>query len=269
VKLIGFWDTKDGGDVTDWLDAGHTREQLESLIHETPEWTSPADRGSASVQLPIDTEIDDEALLNEVAAWSPLEYDKRRDEVAKKLGIRVRALDAEIKQRQAKLSEGDVPPLFDHWQVEPWPESVHGEALVLAIKRRIQSHVVLSDAAALVVGLWIIMTWAHEDAAVHSPILVATSAEPNSGKSTLLGVCQFLVLRPLPCVEISEATLFRSIALWSPTLLIDEGDVILVHNEALRAVMNSGWTRGQGVLRCVGDDHVPQLFSTFAPKRWA
>jgi putative DNA primase/helicase len=49
VKLIGFCDTKDGGDVTDWLDAGHTREQLASLIHETAEWSPSTDRLSASV----------------------------------------------------------------------------------------------------------------------------------------------------------------------------------------------------------------------------
>jgi hypothetical protein len=39
---------------------------------------------------------------------------------------------------------------------------------------------------------------------------------------------------------------------------------MLVDNEPLRAVINSGWTRGSGVLRCDGDD--PRLFSTFCPK---
>ena len=31
-------------------------------------------------------------------------------------------------------------------------------------------------------------------------------------------------------------------------------------------MINSGHTRGQGVLRCIGDDKVPELFPTFAPK---
>jgi hypothetical protein len=39
---------------------------------------------------------------------------------------------------------------------------------------------------------------------------------------------------------------------------------MLVDNEPLRAIINSGWTRGSGVLRCDGDD--PRLFSTFCPK---
>ncbi len=43
-------------------------------------------------------------------------------------------------------------------------------------------------------------------------------------------------------------------------------DVILVDNEPLRSVINCGWTRGSGVLRCVGDSNTPHLFPTFCPK---
>jgi hypothetical protein len=51
--------------------------------------------------------------------------------------------------------------------------------------RRLQRHVVLTPDQALTVALWIIMAWAHAGAAIYSPILMATSAEANSGKSTL------------------------------------------------------------------------------------
>jgi Protein of unknown function (DUF3631) len=34
----------------------------------------------------------------------------------------------------------------------------------------------------------------------------------------------------------------------------------------LRAVFNSGWTRGAVVLRCIGDDKVPHAFPTFCPR---
>lgn len=103
-------------------------------------------------------------------------------------------------------------------------------------------------------------------AAVHSPILLVTSPEANSGKTQLLSVVGFLVPRALLCVEISEATLFRSIELWQPTIIVDEADVILINNEPLRAVVNSGWTRGASVPRCIGDEHVPHAFRTFCPK---
>jgi hypothetical protein len=38
------------------------------------------------------------------------------------------------------------------------------------------------------------------------------------------------------------------------------------NKSALKEVINSGHTRGQGVLRCIGEDRVPEVFSTFAPK---
>jgi hypothetical protein len=70
----------------------------------------------------------------------------------------------------------------------------------------------------------------------------------------------------LACVGITAAVLYRSIELWAPTLTVDEADAIFVHNEDLRAVYNSGWTRGTGVVRCGGDEQQPRFFSTFCPK---
>ena len=79
----------------------------------------------------------------------------------------------------------------------------------------------------------------HDAAALHSPILLVTSAEANSGKTQLLSLIGFLVPRALVCVEISEATLFRGIEKWLPTIIVDEADVILINNEPLRSVVNS------------------------------
>jgi hypothetical protein len=95
---------------------------------------------------------------------------------------------------------------------------------------------------------------------------MVTSPQPNSGKSTLLGVLGFLTPRSLLCVGLNEAVLFRSIDYWTPCLITDEADTVFADNEPLRAVYNSGWTRGSGVPRCIGDDHVPKLFATFCPK---
>jgi hypothetical protein len=114
--------------------------------------------------------------------------------------------------------------------------------------------------------LWDLQAWAHEAAAVHSPILLFTSAEAGSGKTTGVELNKFLVPRGLSTVGISEAALFRAIEMYEPTIAVDEADTILVENEALRAVINSGWTRGSGVLRCVGESNTPHLFPTFSPK---
>jgi hypothetical protein len=57
------------------------------------------------------------------------------------------------------------------------------------------------------------------------------------------------------------------VELWSPTLGIDEADAFLKDNEEARGLINSGLYReGAFVIRCVGDDHTPTKFSTWAPK---
>ena len=87
------------------------------------------------------------------------------------MGIRRGALDEEVKARRAeRRAQSGPPPLFGHWEVEPWPEEVDTDALLLSLKRRMQRHVILSNEAATVVALWVLFAWAHDTAAVHSPI---------------------------------------------------------------------------------------------------
>jgi putative DNA primase/helicase len=206
-------------------------------------------------------------IIDELARLNRLDYEKQRMEAAKQQGIRSSALDDAVERRRSELAVEHRPaPLFDHWVVEPWPNPVDGGALMLAITGRIDRHVVLGKHKEIAVALWTMMAWVHQEVAIHSPILLATSAEPNSGKTTLVNLVGFMVPRGLSSVGISEAALFRSIELHEPTLIVDEADVALVENEPLRAVFNSGWTRGSGVLRCVGDDNTPHLFPTFCPK---
>ena len=124
----------------------------------------------------------------------------------------------------------------------------------------------MSHDQALAVALWVMLTWVHEAAAVHSPLLLVTSAEPNSGKSTLIGVIGFLARRSLLSVSIRGPALFRSIEKWQPTFAIDEADTVLLNNDDLKEVVNSGWTRGQSVIRCDPETNEPRPYSTFAPK---
>ena len=49
-------------------------------------------------------------------------------------------------------------------------------------------------------------------------------------------------------------------------MIVTEADKIWHDNEPLRAAFNSGYTRGAGVLRCVGEDNTPHVFPTFCPR---
>jgi putative DNA primase/helicase len=226
--------------------------------------------GAVMTNAELDEQVetkDAEAEIEALAGLREVAYQKKRKQAAADLQMQVGTLDKLVAKHRAKLeAEADAQPLYPHWVVEPWDESVEGSILLLAITERIRQHVILTQDQATVVALWIMLTWVHEQAAVHSPILLATSAEANSGKSTLLGLLGFLVRQALVSVSISGPALFRSIEKWGPTFVIDEADKSIVNNDDLREVVNSGWTRGQSVIRCDPETHDPRPYSTFCPK---
>jgi hypothetical protein len=216
----------------------------------------------------------EQADLERLAALDTFEYAQVRKKSAAALNMTVGWLDRAVKEFRERSASEQAPPgrqaspalLYPHWEVEPADSPVDGAALLNALTECIRRHVVLTKDQTTVVALWIMLTWVHEQAAVHSPILLATSAEANSGKSTLLGLIGFLVRRSLVSVTISGPALFRSIEKWSPTFVLDEADTSLVNNEDLKEVINSGWTRGQSVVRCDPETNDPRAYRTFCPK---
>ena len=254
------------GDIVDWAKGG-SREALDQLIEQASDWqpTISDDATKVSVEK-AKAKVKEDALLDALRRTPRgVEYDRLRKEAAKELNVSRSAIDDEIASRR---DDEVASPLLGHWNVEPWPEPAEGDSLLRDIIRRIHRHVVCAHDAALAVALWIMFSWVHDTVATHSPILAVTSAEPESGKSTTLGLLSFLTPRCISSVAISEAALYRAIKLWQPSFAIDEFDTVLASDDAsgLRAVINSGHVRGQGVIRCVGDDKTPELFPTFTPK---
>ncbi len=258
------------GDVIDWAAAGGTREAFDQLVDQALDW-QPFTIGDAAATfrstLKAEATARENELLGALVNMRPgIEFARQRKRTAKELGVSSSAIDAELESRRGP--EKEAAPLHGHWIVEPWPEPVDGGSLLRDIIRCIWRHVVCQDTDALTIALWIMLAWIHDEVATHSPVLNITSAEPRSGKSTTLGLVSFLVPKCISSVEISEAALYRSIKLWQPSFVIDEFDSVLSSDDkaALRSIINSGHTRGQGVVRCVGDDQTPELFSTFCPK---
>jgi putative DNA primase/helicase len=112
-------------------------------------------------------------------------------------------------------------------------------------------------------ALWIIHTYLLDVTDI-TPRLGIMSPEKGCGKSTLLKLLKSLVYRPLLAANVSAPGVFRVVEMMRPTFLIDEADTFLPDNEPLRGILNAGHERGSEIVRPVGEDHVPHLFSTYA-----
>src|SRR6516164_4834349 len=207
-------------------------------------------------------ELTNEVVIN-LAGLTPLQYAQQLAREAKKYKTPVKLLEKAVEA--ARVEQEAERLLEPHWEVTPAEDPVDAAKMFAAIEARILHHVAMPQHLAFVVALWIGQNWIHEHA-TYSQILFVTSAERDSGKSTLMGVIGFMVRRSLLSVGISAAALYRSIERWHPTFVIDEADEAFVDNPDLRQVINSGWTRGQGVVRCDPDTNEPRKFSTFCPK---
>lgn len=149
---------------------------------------------------------------------------------------------------------------------EPWAQPVDGASLLDEIANALCRFIVLPSDEIKAIALWIIHTYAV-DATSICPILIIKSAEKRCGKTLLLELLLNLVFRPLPASNITAASLFRAIERYKPTLLLDEADTFLHHNDELKGIINSGYRSSSSyVVRTIGDDFEPRIFNTFGPK---
>jgi hypothetical protein len=147
-------------------------------------------------------------------------------------------------------------------------------ALLDDVRAIIRRFVVLTTEQVIAVVLWILHTHAI-DAADATPYLQITSATKMSGKTRLLEVMERLVRRPWMTGRTSAAALVRKIDVDAPSLLLDESDAAFKgekeYAEALRGILNSGYTRKGKASLCVGKgaDLSVRDFSTFSAKALA
>jgi hypothetical protein len=108
---------------------------------------------------------DEEALLQELAALSPIAYDQHRESAAKLLGVRVATLDTEVARRRPSPQEVEgsgTTVLFTDPEV--WPIAVDGACLLHDLATLYTRYVVLPEGAADMLALWTIHTYTHEAA---------------------------------------------------------------------------------------------------------
>ena len=199
----------------------------------------------------------------ELAALSRLpraEHEPRLAALAERLGEDLQFLRDQFAQF-VSLEEARS----DTGEVAPWPEPVNTKALLTEVMAQLRRYVILHDDAAAVASiLWICFAWLHAEIAVHSPILVFTSADADTGKTTACGVLKFLTPRAYAAAELTGPNLYRFVDHIAPTLIIDDADRLFERKPDLVHIINVGWTRGTKVPR---QDHgITRWFSPFCPK---
>jgi putative DNA primase/helicase len=264
VRIVELLGLPEKGDVSDWLDAGGTSDELKRLAAEAPlfkrEAQNPSDASTKEV------EVDDEAEIARLAALPLVLYGRERKDAAARLGCPLSILDRAVAAERGNdkvLLPGQGRPL-DLPNPDPWSEPVDGAGLLGQLALAIRRYVVLEPHESDVIALWVLAVHAF-DAWTIFPRLFVIAPEKQCGKTTLLDVLSRLVPKPLGTSSITAAALFRTIEAVRPTLLLDEADAYARENEDLRAVLDAGHRRDGTVIRTVGDNHEPRQFSAWAP----
>jgi hypothetical protein len=217
--------------------------------------------------------LSDDGEIRRLAKLTLLDYARERAAAAKQLGIALKFLDLAVERMRrtiAKEEEAAEDDFIDIDEVRPWDDAVDGAELLDDVVATIGRYVVMSAAQRYCVALWIIFTHCFE-AAMTAPKLWVKSAERRSGKTRLLELLSRLCARGIKADAISPAMIPRVIEAKHPTLLLDEFDTLIIDNEALRGVINSGFDRGSVIIIGVkvGEDWEPREFSPWCPQALA
>lgn len=294
VKMVRFSELLKGGDVSDFVDAGGTREKLldraaaaepltelavakmiaEEKLGQLSIGDIEAELGAIDWSAPTNDVL---RTLDEVSKLLPpmtaLERSLMRERSIKLLcerGVKAPAKLVDALLGSAPRDEKDElsgrPVVFE--ELEPWSNgAVDPHELLGEVFTFFERYLFLPVHGALTLALWTLLTYVFDNFDV-CPYLCVTLPLPGCGKSLTLDALSAVVYRPLRTASITPAAIFRSIEAHQPALLIDEADTFL-DNDELRGVVNSGHARaGAFVLRMVphGEDYATRAFTTWCPK---
>jgi putative DNA primase/helicase len=155
------------------------------------------------------------------------------------------------------------------------PSNQQSPNILQRVRSTINRFCILDSGYDLVVAVWAIGTYLirrynEPQAFDQYPILRAASPDKESGKSTLRGVLEQLVINPKKTMSTTTAALFRLLDREQKTVLIDEFDTIMNKGgEAandMTNILNAGWERGGTVDRCTGKEFTSTEFHTWGAK---
>lgn len=227
----------------------------------TPAWDFDPEELELEAQQPKETL---ETAVQRLSMLKPLEYEQARQADAKTLGVRVSALDAEVKSLRQEQGRDEDPAVVE--ALKPWPDPVGGEVLD-EIRADFRRYVVAPEERLDTLALWTLGTFCYDAFSVF-PKLFLSSPERRCGKTVTLEVLEANCCLALMSSSITASAVFRAVNAWRPTLLVDEADRLPKDNEELIGIINAGHRkRTAAVIRNVKvrDDFVPRRFSVWSP----
>lgn len=303
VCIVRLPDLPPKGDVSDWLDAGHTAEELRAYLKEAEPWTPPEEpqtrketgAGTAKENRLVELlSVEDlctryRLTATDLAGVTLADLEERLRDMAPSIrvadALRLKTIAGTVKAnakvaklegaadivnaafaRKTDTRNEDTGELIR--DDEPWPTPVDGATLLNDIATKVRTHVVLDEAGITATSLWVVLTYVSQHVSI-LPMLLLTSATKRCGKSTLITVLWALTRRAVLAGNITPAALFRTIEKYEPTLLLDEIDTYISkdRNSDLTGIINSGHMRLTAqVVRCVGEEQEPTIFTTYCPK---
>jgi hypothetical protein len=101
LDLAKHWpDIPKGGDVSDWLAAGHSHDELVALMEGAPDY---APQESTQEPSPKPEPTGEDAEIERLARLKPRDYERERKAAAKKLSVRASILDRLVNDERIRL----------------------------------------------------------------------------------------------------------------------------------------------------------------------
>jgi len=202
----------------------------------------------------------------DIAKMPVEQHDRELEELAKLITEDVETLKAEFTDYYSAEIASSITPSDTE---ESWPDPVTTVQLLEELIACTNKHIIAKPHEILVVALWIMLCWVHEEVVLCSPYLVATSAVPGCGKTTaFLGLLEQLTPRPFSCGSATAASVFRLVDSVKPTLLCDNVDTTFKRKPDLTELFLLAHTRGMKIPRVakIRGELVTVWFDPFSPK---
>lgn len=265
IKWLGLPGLEGKEDISDWIEKGNTEEKLLQLIKQAPDFTlKKYDEGTGK---PINPKLKDR-IKTIIPELIHLVGDQGRTKYLLCKNGQLVIEDYFIKDDKRYSPKQNLPIKILNPDILKRSFNLDIARLATEIDAFIKSYLEMPlDSDYLILATWVFHTYLIEKFNT-TPILYFYGVK-ETGKSRAGEVLGELAFRAQRLTSLTEATLFRSVELFKPTLIIDEIRLMgKGGNQGLADLIKTTYKRGLKVSRVNlnknGEDQI-EYYDTFTP----